>query len=355
MARRRRVNRHLRERRERKYRLQAQGKTHRFIPDADSDFALMAKHFANHAAAHAERFSVSPEQAETLKGAVEHFREALSMTIRRDSAGPRATRIKNDARAAAERKVREVAKTIRGTAEAALTGVDRFCLNLPERKKRAKARVCPQIAPVLRYVGATHEGGRHPGAGAHGVPRHILEYGNDFDRSSNAKPHAAARLELFVELVPVGVPIPTHPWQLSGGPLWYLRSYSTSRFEVEFPVFANGMPAMVVYWGRWADARGGVGPFSATCVARMEGGTAPGIAALSEPMYFGARPALPGALPGVSRMIEPRQYAMLESREAVTIEAPRQLESGIHRRSQIRLGEGAENAKVIEQKLLDAA
>jgi hypothetical protein len=29
---------------------------------------------------------------------------------------------------------------------------------------------------------------------------------------------------------------------------------------------------LVVYWGRWADARGGVGPFSATCATRVEGG-----------------------------------------------------------------------------------
>jgi len=27
----------------------------------------------------------------------------------------------------------------------------------------------------------------------------------------------------------------------------------------------------VCYWGRWADAKGNVGPFSKTCVARVEG------------------------------------------------------------------------------------
>lgn len=299
MARRRRTNRHLREERERKYQLRGQGKTHRFIPDADRDFAKMARNFANHVASNAERFSVSPEQVAALGAAVEAFRGALFKALWQTSAGPHATKRKNDAREKAEKSVRDMAKFIRGSLESALTSVDRWCLNLPEKRKRAKARLCPQIAPVLRFVGVAGEGCK-----GRGVPRHILEYGNDFDYASNAKPHAAVRLELFVELVPVGVPIPSHPGQLSGGRLWYVRSYSTSRFEVEFPVLDDGSPALVVYWGRWADARGGVGPFSQTCVARMEGG--PGMAEL---MYFGMRPALPG----VSRKVEARQYAMLEA------------------------------------------
>jgi hypothetical protein len=33
------------------------------------------------------------------------------------------------------------------------------------------------------------------------------------------------------------------------------------------------VPMRVVYWGRWADSSGEVGPISATCVAWVEGGT----------------------------------------------------------------------------------
>jgi hypothetical protein len=33
------------------------------------------------------------------------------------------------------------------------------------------------------------------------------------------------------------------------------------------------VPMRVLYWGRWADSSGGVGPFSATCAAWIEGGT----------------------------------------------------------------------------------
>lgn len=294
MARRRRSgSRGLRELNERKYRLRA--KTTRVIPDADSDFALMAKLFAQHAAKHAERFKLSPEHIEKLTSAVEEYRNALCTTLQPDTAGPKATRIKNDARAEAEKIVRAVARALRGAAEESLTPVDRMILNLHERPQKLKTRSCPQIAPVLRFIGATHghASDLHGGGGA----RHILEYINDFDYASSAKPHGSTRMELFVELVPVGQAVPSHPGQRSGGRLWYLRSYSTSRFEVDFPVLNDGTPALVVYWGRWADARGGFGPFSKTCVARVEGGSLPQL------VHLGTnRPAIAS----VSRHVEPK-------------------------------------------------
>jgi hypothetical protein len=282
MPRRRNINRGLDERRERKYRLR--GRTHRFIPDKDSDFACMGRRFAIHVADHAERLGVPPGRVAELASAVAAFRDALCRSMQGDTAGPKATAVKNEARKHAEKTVRSAARFLRGTAEEKLNGFDRMELNMPERPKRVKRQKCPQVAPVLRFVGAV---GPHGPVHAGNSLRHILEYGNDFDNFSSARPHGAARLELFVELVPVGDPIPSHPGERSGGRLWYLRSFTTSRFEVAFPVMvdesAGGgvVPMQVCYWGRWADSSGGVGPFSGTCVARVEGCT---------PQY-----ALPGA------------------------------------------------------------
>lgn len=81
---------------------------------------------------------------------------------------------------------------------------------------------------------------------------------------------------------------------------------------------------LVVYWGRWADARGGFGPFSQTCVARVEGGPH----AMPQLMHFpGSQPELAS----VSRRIEPKQHAMLEAKRDVIEQmrplAPRQLAS----------------------------
>lgn len=276
MPRRRNVDRDLKERRERKYRLRS--RTHRFIPPKDSDFAQMSRWFANHVAEHAERLGVAPGRVEELSCKVAAFRDALARTMQRDHAGRKATSEKNDARKEAEKIVRATARLLRGVAEEKLTSIDRMMLNMRERPKRAKRLECPQVAPVLRFVGAV--GPRGPVHAGNSL-RHILEYGNDFDRSSSARPHGAARLELFVELVPpphaphANEPIPSHPGERSGGRLWYLRSFTTSRFEVEFPVMDDGnggVPMLVCYWGRWADSSGGYGPFSETCVARVESG-----------------------------------------------------------------------------------
>jgi len=258
-----------REKRERKYRLRGgKPRTTRFIPDADSEFARMARCFAGHVARHADRFGASAERVEELSIAVTAFRDALSRTLRHSSAGPSATRTKNETRKRAETVVRSMARFLRGLPEGSITSVDRLNLFMPEQKKRAKRLECPQIAPILKFLGSTDPSGTSTQGG-----RHILEFRNDFDRASTARPHGAARLELFVDLVRIDEPIPAHPGQRSGGRLWYLRSYTTNRFEVEFPRMFDGdrpVPMLVVYWGRWADSSGGVGPFSKTCVAQVE-------------------------------------------------------------------------------------
>lgn len=70
---------------------------------------------------------------------------------------------------------------------------------------------------------------------------------------------------------------------------------------------SDGTPMLVLYWGRWADATGAVGPFSRTCVARVEGGPLPAL-----PMYIGARPAIADS---VSRRIEAKFVVFERPRE----------------------------------------
>lgn len=312
MSRRRSVDRFAKEARERKYRLR--GTSTKFIPATDSGFAHMSRQFAGHIESNAERFAIAPEQVARLDTAVGAYRDALADTMRPCKAGPHATRIKKDARKHLETIVRAVARTVRACES--ITGVDRLMLNMHERPAggRLKVRECPQVAPVLKFIDGTRN------------HTHIIEYGNDFDYGSSAKPKGTARLELFVGLVPPpekANAIPMHPGQLSGGLLWYVRSYSTSRFEVEYPVMADGSAMLVVYWGRWADARGGVGPFSKTCVTRVEGG-APCL--LPETIRFPSmQPQAPRGLWGENRRIQaPRAVPPLAlpaaSREALPAE-----------------------------------
>jgi hypothetical protein len=114
----------------------------------------------------------------------------------------------------------------------------------------------------LRFERALHEGG-----GA--TPMHELSC--KAINFSKAKPEGAVRLELFVDLVPPDEPIPAHPGANHAGRPWYLRSYTRSPIVLQPPMAR--VPMRVVYWGRWADSTGEVGPFSATAVAWIEGGS----------------------------------------------------------------------------------
>jgi hypothetical protein len=123
-----------------------------------------------------------------------------------------------------------------------------------------------------------------------------------------AKPDGAVRLELFVDLVPEGEPVPKHPFERrSGMGGWYLRSFTKSPIRVEYPRPVNGS-MLVVYWARWADATGDFGMFSKTCVARPEGWTATphhsalpegssGIATRVEAKYVYIQTPIAGELP----------------------------------------------------------
>ena len=108
----------------------------------------------------------------------------------------------------------------------------------------------------------------HEGGGA--TPVHELAF-HAMDHTK-ARPAGAVRLELFVDLVPPEEPIPAHPGANLASRPWYLRSYTRSPIRLVPPLAR--MPMQVVYWGRWADSAGSVGPFSATAVAWIEGGRA---------------------------------------------------------------------------------
>ena len=241
----------------------------KFIPEADSDFAFTALQFATILRADPAAHGLAEEDAASVEAAVEAFRAALIPALRKRSRTAEAVYAKDQARAKAEAIVRRYANIIRANPEVSAT--KKALLRIKERPARLRARVCPRRKPTLMYV-ATREGengllGRGMGSGVHLIKFFDVDEWGNYRR---AKPEGAARLELFVGFVAPGEPIPKHPAEASGGWPLYLRSYTRSPAEVEFPMPRSG-PMMVVYWGRWADATGEVGPFSATLEAHVEG------------------------------------------------------------------------------------
>lgn len=233
----------------------------KFIPNGDLDFLTMADVFARTIAGDPAQFAVAQKDSEALSAAVTAYRDALNVARMGGARSQVATRAKDEARADAERLIRRFANLIRANDE--VDAAAKRSLQLGERPAKAKQKTCPQEPPRLKFVRALHEGG---GAG----PMHELSF-KPMKAFTSGKPAGAVRLELFVDLVPPHEPIPRHPGANLGGRPWYLRSYTRSPIVLAPPT--TRVPMRVMYWGRWADSTGNVGPFSATAVAWVEGGS----------------------------------------------------------------------------------
>ncbi len=273
-------------------------KCRKFIPDADRDFALMARIFAFHVDADPARYMLSADASSIISRATHAFRDALADATRPATRTKITIMRKDAARAEAERIIRRYANLIRVNED--ISHLDKMLLQIQERPKRLKRRKCPRKPPLLRFLrGEDSEHGSSPAV-------HILEFRDKLAAGSRAKPAGAARLELFVDLVPPGQPVPKYPGQYSGVP-WYLKSFTKNPIEIEPPAppevmnrNSPGLPMLVVYWGRWADAKGEVGRFSETAIARVEGGGRNWDFALAE---TSGRRALEGECAPVGRKI----------------------------------------------------
>lgn len=234
------------------------GMANRFIPSGDNDFLLMARSFSSAITEECERFGISSEEARSLAVQVEAYKAKLDVVLCRATRSPTVTAEKEEARRALEKMIKRLALRVRAT-----DALDSpMMVRLGMRERVARPRACPQEPPKLAFVRALH-------AGNGDAPRHELTF--RAMQWGKTKPEGAARLELFVDLVRPGEAIPAHPGANHGGRPWYLRSYTRSPIVVAPPMTRTAM--RVVYWGRWADSTGNVGPFSSTAVGWIEGGS----------------------------------------------------------------------------------
>jgi hypothetical protein len=307
----------------------AEPRIKKWIPNKDVAFEMFAGSFSATVKKNRSAYGVSEVDVVVLMQRVKAFVDAFRRANNLETRNKKTIGEKKAARKECEQMIREIAAVIR--ADRNISRGDKIVLGIEERPKKLKRRKCPKTPPVLRYLYSIDAVGGSPG-------RHVLEYAELFGEMGG-KPNDAARLELYVELPPVGGPddMPQHPCELTGRP-WYLRSFSSSPIEVEFPVPMSG-PMLVVYWARWADAKGNVGPFSKTCVARVEGWNAGGNGAKSLP---------------------PAQYAQLQQVEVkyMILQTPYFLppavvkeEMAVQRKRALPAGDEDEG----EQRLLDAA
>ena len=253
------------------------------IPTGDQEFATKAEHFARMIAAEPGKYEITQSDSDALSEAVAKFRAVLQ--AHRSGGQSGVTRIvKDQARKDAKLLMRRLRNLIR--ANDRIDAAAKLVLDIHERSK-AKQLVVPQEPPRLRFLRAHHESAQ--------TPMHELMF-QSLDRKS--KPPGATRLELFVDLIPPEEKIPAYPGANPGGVMvgrpWYLRSYTRSPIKLIPPMARVQM--RVVYWGRWADSQGNVGPYSATAVGWLEGGTPallPGGTGIQMTGAFGSKPPVP--------------------------------------------------------------
>lgn len=230
----------------------------RLVPNNEGEFLFKAESLGNKLVADPARFGIPPEEARAMHEAAVRFRAAYEAAYG-GVRTPALTEEKRQARAAAKKQFVRCIDLIR--LNDSLDVAARCVVGIKDRPARLKRRACPQEPPRLRFVRALHDGN-----GA--TPMHELAF-DALDRS--ARPEGAVRLELFIDLIPPEEPIPDHPGANHGSKPWYLRSYTRSPIKI-IPPMAT-VPMRVVYWGRWADSTGNVGPFSRTAAGWVEGGS----------------------------------------------------------------------------------
>jgi hypothetical protein len=233
----------------------------KFIPDADSDFAYMARSFASVLARDPSVYHIPDDAAREIAEAVEAYRNALAANTHRFTKSMKTAFEKNVARERAERLIRDAANLIRATRQ--IDSMARWRLGIKERSNRPKPRTCPQTPPHMSFVGAVPYTNTIDGV-------HVIRFRDPFGKeSSDAKPAGVHAMELYYDLVPPDEPIPEFPGQRTGGHKLYLRSFTRSPLTINYPKCDK--PMRLVYWGCWVDTTGEQGPFSATLAARIDG------------------------------------------------------------------------------------
>jgi hypothetical protein len=234
--------------------------SNRFIPDGDADFASRAESFATTIAKDPQKYTLVEHDAEMMTRAAKAFRAALDKSFGASRSQTTTCR-KDGARAKCEQIMRRLGRIIRASDR--ISDADKVAVFIHPREPRPTIRTVPLAPPVLQYMGASNEGG----LSAAGM--HWIRFSESPDLKGRKKPHGAVRIELFMDLVPEGQPIPRFPGEHLGGRAWYLKSFTTNPIRVT-PEVAR-VPMLVVYWARWADAKGNVGRFSQTLRTRVEG------------------------------------------------------------------------------------
>jgi len=233
-----------------------------WIPRADAAFRTFAENFCKGIAADPPRYMMTQAESDSLMRWLNAFLAAYELASNPISRTKQTIADKDDARSVLENGIRKQGAFIR--ASDGITDGDKLVIGVQPRNVAHNKRVCPSAPPMLQFIGAL------PGIDE-------LRYHNANTPDSKAKPHGAARLELWVAYSGPGEPTPT----VADARL--IGSFSKSRMLVKQDLDKLAQGLKPTYFARWAghNDQGGTNvsawslPCNMSIAARAAGDTQP--------------------------------------------------------------------------------
>src|SRR5688572_9010974 len=121
----------------------------KFIPDGDSQFALMARNFAVVVGKDHVRYGLAEHDAREIAQAVQTFRDAMAANFNRRTRSMASVARKDETRREAERLIRRAAHLIRANHK--LSSADKVLVGVRDRPTGLRRRGCPETAPQLCF------------------------------------------------------------------------------------------------------------------------------------------------------------------------------------------------------------
>ena len=201
-----------------------------YMPRRDADARAYMLNFAQQLVDRPEVYHVSPQKADSVRGAVEAFSHALQLSFDPATRSVRNIFLKDEARRAAELACRPIYLHVK--VDPSITDADKLGLGVRPMNAHRTRIGPPADAPWLSLVGLDTSG-------------HTLAYSNAHSPSL-AKPFGATQLQLFCAF-------PRADWTLVG-------CFTRIPIRVDSPLAMHGQFAM--YRARWMNRKGQVGPWS---------------------------------------------------------------------------------------------
>lgn len=208
-----------------------------YIPASDDGFRTFAENFAANITANPALYMLTPAQASSIQGVVDDYVARLAVSSNETTRTRTTIADKDDARSVAETMIRQYAIDIKYNE--GITDGDKLAIGVRPVNPNREPIDPPTTQPLLNVLGNL------PGVQS-------LRYADSGTPDSRAKPFGVTELQLF-RGVGATEPLPLSECRFYG-------KFTRNPVDVTFTETDDGQIA--TYYGRWATAKGDVGPWS---------------------------------------------------------------------------------------------